>query len=64
MSESDVVLISTRWTKSLELVLQFAESARNAEDDVALGVYLKMASRCLRCALETYGEHLAQNALR
>ncbi len=43
------------------MFFSFAEAARNAEDDVTLGVYLKMASRSLRCALEMYGEHLAQN---
>ena len=60
MSESDIAYLDTM-DEVLELVLQFAESARNAEDDVALGVNLKLASRSLRCALEMYGEHLAQN---
>lgn len=44
----------------LGLVIDFAEQARNS-DDVRMGAYLKMASRCLRCAIELYGEHLAQN---
>jgi hypothetical protein len=60
VSESDVVYLDMM-NEALELVLQFAEAARNAEDDKTLGVYLKIASRCMRCALETYGEHLAQN---
>jgi hypothetical protein len=60
VNESDVAYLDTM-DEVLELVLQFAEAARNADDDVALGVYLKMASRSLRCALEMYGEHLAQN---
>jgi hypothetical protein len=45
----------------LTQVLEFAERARNAKDDVMMGVYLKMTSRAVRCALEIYGEHLAQN---
>ena len=45
----------------LEMTAQFVEEARVSEDDVRLGVYLRMASRCMRCALEMYGEHLAQN---
>ena len=45
----------------LEMTAQFVEEARVSEDDVRLGVYLRMASRCMRCALEMYSEHLAQN---
>jgi hypothetical protein len=44
----------------LTMTIEFAEQARNS-DDVRMGAYLKMASRCLRCAMELYGEHLAQN---
>ena len=40
---------------------EFIEASRHADDDVMMGSYLKMASRCLRCALEMYGEHLEQN---
>ena len=60
MIESDVAYLDTM-DEVLELVLQFAEAARNADDDVGLGVYLKLASRSLRCALEMHGEYLAQN---
>ena len=42
----------------LSLVIGFAEEARNAPDDARLGIYLKVASRCLRCAIELYGERL------
>jgi hypothetical protein len=42
----------------LEMTAEFVEEARQSSDDVRLGAYLKMASRCLRCALEMYGEHL------
>ena len=41
--------------------LEFIDAARHAENDLAMGVYLKLASRSLRCALEIYGDHLAQN---
>jgi hypothetical protein len=44
----------------LTMTIEFAEQARNS-DDVRMGAYLKMASRCLRCAMELYGERLAQN---
>lgn len=43
------------------MTAQFVEQARQSQDDVRLGAYLKMASRCMRCALEIYGEHLEQN---
>ena len=45
----------------LELVGYFAEQARQSEGEVELGVYLKMGSRCMRCAMEMYGELLAGN---
>ena len=60
MNESDFGYLNTM-DEVLELVLEFAERARQAQDDVMIGAYLKMASRSLRCALEMYGEHLAQN---
>ena len=43
------------------MTAQFVEQARQSQDDARLGAYLKLASRCMRCALEIYGEHLAQN---
>jgi hypothetical protein len=58
--ESDVAYLDTM-NEVLEMTAQFVEEARQSEDDVRLGVYLRMASRCMRCALEMYGEHLAQN---
>jgi hypothetical protein len=60
VSESDVAYLDTM-DEVLELVLEFTERARQAQDDVMLESYLKLASRSLRCALEMYGEHLAQN---
>ena len=60
MSENDVAYLDTM-NEVLEMTAQFVEEARVSEDDVRLGVYLRMASRCMRCALEMYGEHLAQN---
>jgi hypothetical protein len=45
----------------LTMVIEFAEEARNSNDDARMGAYLKMMMRCSRCAGELYGEHLAQN---
>jgi hypothetical protein len=45
----------------LIMALEFMEEARQSNDDARMGAYLKMASRCLRCAMEMYGDHLAQN---
>ena len=59
MRESDVAYLDTM-NEVLEMTAQFVEEARQSEDDVRLGVYLRMASRCMRCALEMYGEHLIQ----
>ena len=55
----DIAYLSTM-DEVLEMTLEFVEEARQSEDDVRLGVYLRMASRCMRCALEMYGEHLKQ----
>ena len=60
MSGSDVAYLDVM-DEVLCMVLDFTEQARQAQNDVTLGAYLKMASRSLRCALEMYGEHLAQN---
>lgn len=60
MSGSDVAYLDTM-NEVLEMTAQFVEEARQSNDDVRLGSYLKLASRCMRCALEMYGEHLAQN---
>ena len=60
MSGNDVAYLDTM-NEVLEMTAHFVEEARQSEDDVRLGVYLRMASRCMRCALEMYGEHLAQN---
>ena len=48
------------WTQD-NTVFEFAEEARQSQDDVRMGSYLKMASRALRCALEIYRDRLAQN---
>ena len=56
----DIAYLDTM-NEVLEMTAQFVEEARQSQDDVRLGAYLKMASRCMRCALEMYGEHLAQN---
>jgi hypothetical protein len=48
----------------LGLALEFLEKAQQAaadDDDMRVDAYLKMASRTLRCALEIYGDRLAQN---
>jgi hypothetical protein len=45
----------------LWMTLQFIDGARHTRDDVSMGYHLKMASRAMRCALEIYGDHLAQN---
>ncbi len=60
MSGNDVAYLDTM-NEVLEMTAQFVEEARLSEDDVRLGVYLRMASRCMRCALEMYGEHLSEN---
>ena len=59
MRGSDVAYLDTM-NEVLEMTAQFVEEARQSEDDARLGVYLRMASRCMRCALEMYGEHLIQ----
>lgn len=62
MSErpSDFAYLDTM-NEVLTMAIEFAEEARNSEDDARMGAYLRMASRCLRCAMELYGEHLALN---
>ena len=59
-SNDDIAYLDTM-NEVLEMTAEFVEQARQSEDDVRLGVYLRMASRCMRCALEMYGEHLTQN---
>ena len=44
----------------LEIVIAHCEDARHAEDRLRMGVYLKMASRAMRCALEVYGSQLVE----
>jgi hypothetical protein len=54
----------------LLLAGEFVETARHAETDMELEIYLKMASRSMRCALqmcldrlkEKSDEHLSRNA--
>jgi len=44
----------------LDQVVLYAESAKGVEtNDPRMGVYLKMASRAMRNALELYGERIA-----
>jgi hypothetical protein len=57
---NDVAYLDTM-DEVISMVLEFAEAARHAQDDVMMGAYLKMASRSLRCAIEIYGDHFAQN---
>jgi hypothetical protein len=57
---SDIAYLDTM-DEVLTMTLEFLEEARLSQDDVRLGAYLKMASRSMRCALEIYGDHLAQN---
>ena len=59
-NESDFAYLDTM-DEVLEMVFEFAEEARQSQDDVRMGSYLKMASRALRCALEIYRDRLAQN---
>jgi hypothetical protein len=47
----------------LLMTLEYLEKASLSQDAVMLGAYLKMASRSMRCALEIYGDHLAQNCV-
>ena len=61
MNEGDDELAFEAIDDILEIAAHCAEEARAARDVLRLGVYLKMAARALRCALETYNEHLAQN---
>ena len=56
----DIAYLDTM-NEVLEMTAEFVEQARQSQDDTRLGAYLKMASRCMRCALEIYGEHLEQN---
>jgi hypothetical protein len=44
----------------LTLVIDFAREARHCEDKRQLGVYLKLMSRCTRCALQIYMEELTE----
>ena len=62
MSErlSEVAYLDTM-NDVLTMVIEFAEEARNSDDDARMGAYLNMMMRCSRCAGELYGEHLAQN---
>jgi hypothetical protein len=60
VAESDIAYLDTM-NEVLAMTLEFLEEARNSHDDVRMGAYLKMASRSLRCAMEIYGDHLAQN---
>jgi hypothetical protein len=39
----------------LEIVIEHCENARHSSDQQKIGIYLKMASRAMRCALEVYG---------
>ena len=57
---SDIAYLTTM-NEVLTMAIEFAEEAQNSQDDARMGAYLKMASRCLRCAMELYGERLAQN---
>jgi hypothetical protein len=44
--------------ETLDLVMEHCELARNASEDLVMGVHLKMASRAMRSALEIYGSHI------
>jgi hypothetical protein len=56
----DIAYLDTM-NEVLVMTLEFLEEARQSKDDVRMGAYLKMASRSMRCALEIYGDRLAQN---
>ena len=61
MAENDDIAYLDTMNEVLVMTLEFLEEARNSQDDVRMGAYLKMASRSLRCAMEIYGDRLAQN---
>ena len=61
MSGNDDVAYLDTMEEVLWMTLEFVDKARHAQDDVTLGAYLKMALRAMRCALEIYRDHLAQN---
>ena len=61
MSESRDFPYLATMGEVLEMTAEYVEEARASQDDVRLGAYLKLTSRALRCALELYGEHLAEN---
>jgi hypothetical protein len=44
----------------LELLIEHAETVRNTSDMLRQGVYLKMASKALECAMRIYGSQLPQ----
>ena len=56
----DIAYLDTM-NEVLVMTLEFLEEARQSQDDVRLGAYLKMASRSMRCALEIYGDRMEQN---
>ena len=58
--ELDFAFASTM-DEVLELAADFILEARQSGDEVKLGMYLKLASRCVRCALEMYGDRLADH---
>jgi hypothetical protein len=59
-ANDDVAYLDTM-NDVLVMTLEFLEEARLSQDEVRLGAYLKLASRSMRCALEIYGDRLAQN---
>ena len=61
MAENDNVAYLDTMNEVIVMTLEFLEEARNSHDDVRMGAYLRMASRSLCCALEIYGDRLAQN---
>jgi hypothetical protein len=49
---------------TLTMARDLMEKARWAPDDRTLGAYLKMASRCVRCALELYADRLSKTEVK
>jgi len=56
-NERDFVFLTTL-DEILGLLITHAERARDCGDERLMIVHMKIASRCLRCALEIFGDRL------
>ena len=46
--------------ETIEITMEFLYDAYHSKTKAGLGVYLQLASRGLRCAMETYSDHLTE----